>query len=104
MAKQLALGLVIGGAVSKSVGVAFKDVEGRVKKLESTASKTRVLQSVIGETRKLQEEWRKAHAVGSSSADGLRRKLEANLDALRKQGVQVRNLGQAYEQMGRKAR
>jgi TP901 family phage tail tape measure protein len=104
MAKQLALGLVIGGAVSKSVGVAFKDVEGRVKKLESTASKTRVLQSVIGETRKLQEEWRKAHAVGSSSADGLRRKLDANLDALRKQGVQVRNLGQSYEQMGRKAR
>jgi TP901 family phage tail tape measure protein len=104
MAKQLALGLVIGGAVSKSVGVAFKDVEGRVKKLESTASKTRVLQSVIGETRKLQDEWRKAHAVGSSSADGLRRKLDANLDALRKQGVQVRNLGQAYEQMGRKAR
>jgi TP901 family phage tail tape measure protein len=104
MAKQLALGLVIGGAVSKSVGAAFKDVEGRVKKLESTASKTRVLQSVIGETRKLQDEWRKAHAVGSSSADGLRRKLDANLDALRKQGVQVRNLGQAYEQMGRKAR
>ncbi len=104
MAKQLALGLVIGGAVSRSVGVAFKDVEGRVKKLESTASKTRVLQSVIGETRKLQDEWRKAHAVGSSSADGLRRKLEANLEVLRKQGVQVRNLGQAYEQMGRKAR
>lgn len=104
MAKKLALDLVIGGAVSKSVGVAFKDVEGRVKKLESTASKTRVLQSVIGETRKLQEEWRKAHAVGSSSADGLRRKLEANLEVLRKQGVQVRNLGKAYEQMGRKAR
>jgi TP901 family phage tail tape measure protein len=104
MAKQLALGLVIGGAVSKSVGVAFKDVEGRVKKLESTASKTRVLQSVIGETRKLQDEWRKAHAVGLSSADGLRRKLETNLEALRKQGVQVRNLGKAYEQMGRKAR
>lgn len=104
MAKKLALDLVIGGAVSKSVGVAFKDVEGRVKQLESTASKTRVLQSVIGETRKLQEEWRKAHAVGSSSADGLRRKLETNLEVLRKQGVQVRNLGQAYEQMGRKAR
>lgn len=104
MANKLALDLVIGGAVSKSVGVAFKDVEGRVKKLESTASKTRVLQSVIGETRKLQDEWRKAHAVGSSSADGLRRKLEANLEVLRKQGVQVRNLGKAYEQMGRKAR
>lgn len=104
MANELALGLVIGGAVSKSVGAAFKDVEGRVKKLESTASKARVLQSVIGETKKLQDEWRKAHATGAASAEGLRRKLDANLDTLRKQGVEVRNLGKAYEQMGRKAR
>jgi TP901 family phage tail tape measure protein len=104
MAKQLALGLVIGGAVSRSVGAAFKDVEGRVKRLESTASKARVLQSVIGETKKLQEEWRKAHLAGASTADTLRRKLDTNLDTLRKQGVEVRNLGRAYEQMGRKAR
>jgi TP901 family phage tail tape measure protein len=104
MAKQLAIGLVIGGAVSRSVGAAFKDVEGRVKRLESTASKARVLQSVIGETRKLQDEWRRAHQTGASSAETLRRRLDTNLEALRKQGVEVRNLGRAYEQMGRKAR
>lgn len=104
MAKQLAIGLVIGGAVSRSVGAAFKDVEGRVKRLESTASKTKVLQSVIGETRKLQDEWRKAHQTGASTAETLRRRLDTNLEALRKQGVEVGNLGRAYEQMGRKAR
>lgn len=104
MANELALGLVIGGAVSKSVGVAFKDVESRVKKLESTASKAKVLQSMIGETKQLQDEWRKAHTSGAATADGLRRKLDASLDSLRRQGVEVRNLGKAYEQMGRKAR
>jgi phage tail tape-measure protein len=104
MANELALGLVIGGAVSKTVGAAFKDVETRVKKLESTASRAKVLQSMIGETKQLQDEWRKAHASGAATADGLRRKLDASLDSLRRQGVEVRNLGKAYEQMGRKAR
>jgi phage tail tape-measure protein len=104
MARELALGLVIGGAVSRSVGAAFKDVEGRVKRLESTAGKAKVLQSVIGETKRLQDEWRKAHLSGAATAEGLRRKLDANLESLRRQGVEVRNLGKAYEQAGRQAR
>jgi TP901 family phage tail tape measure protein len=104
MADELALGLVIGGVVSKSVGAAFNDVQGRVKRLEGTAGKAKVLQSVIGETKRLQEEWRKAHLAGSTMAEGLRRKLDANLGVLQRQGVEVRNLGKAYEQMGRKAK
>lgn len=104
MAKELALGLVIGGAVSSSVKSAFKDVDNRIKRLDSIAGKAKVLQSFIGETKRLQEEWRKAHASGSAGADGLRRKLEANLSSLRRQGVEVRNLGKAYEEQGRKAR
>lgn len=104
MAKDLALGLVIGGAVNASVGRAFKDVEGRVKRLDGVAAKAKVLQSVIAETQKLQQEWRKAHTTGSAMADGLRKKLDAELDALRRQGVEVRNLGRAYDQMGKQAR
>jgi phage tail tape-measure protein len=104
MANGLALGLVIGGAVSASVGKAFNDVEGRIKRLDNTAAKTKVLQSVVGETKRLQEEWRKAHTSGSATADGLRRKLEANLDALKRQGVEVNNLGKAYQRLGREAR
>ena len=104
MANGLALGLVIGGAVSASVGKAFNDVEGRIKRLDNTAAKTKVLQSVVGETKRLQEEWRKAHTSGSATADGLRRKLEANLDTLRRQGVEVKNLGKAYQRLGREAR
>lgn len=53
MANNLALGLVIGGAVSSTVGTAFKDVESRIKKLGEQGTKARVLQSTIGDTMRL---------------------------------------------------
>ncbi|WP_404938400.1 phage tail tape measure protein [Pseudomonas atacamensis] len=103
MSNKLALGLVIGGAISSSVGTAFKDVTGRIKKLEEAGKKARVLEKSIGETMRLREEWLKAHRDGAKGADKLRERLEANLAALKKQGVEVRNLGKAYSQMGRMA-
>lgn len=103
MANKLALGLVIGGAVSSTVGAAFKDVSSRIKKLEEQGSKARVLEKTIAETMRLRDEWRKAHMAGDKGAEGLRRKLDNNLDGLRKQGVEVRNLTKAYAAMGREA-
>lgn len=100
MANKLALGLVIGGAVSSTVGAAFKDVSNKIKKLEEQGGRARVLQKTIGETMRLREEWLKAHMAGEKGADALRRKLENNLDGLRKQGVEVRNLTKAYSAMG----
>ncbi|MBD9616777.1 phage tail tape measure protein [Pseudomonas sp. PDM07] len=104
MGNKLALGLVIGGAISSTVGTAFKDVANRIKKLEETGKKARVLEKAIGETMRLRDEWRKAHMAGEKGADELRKKLENNLSALKKQGVEVRNLGKAYTQMGKAAR
>jgi len=103
MANKLALGLVIGGAVSSTVGAAFKDVSNKIKKLEEQGNRARVLQKTIGETMRLREEWLKAHAAGEKGADALRRKLENNLEGLRKQGVEVRNLTKAYSAMGQAA-
>lgn len=103
MANKLALGLVIGGAVSSTVGAAFKDVSNKIKKLEEQGNKARVLEKTIAETMRLRDEWRKAHMAGDKGADALRRKLENNLDGLRKQGVEVRNLTKAYGAMGREA-
>jgi len=100
MANKLALGLVIGGAVSSTVGAAFKDVSNKIKKLEEQGSRARVLEKTIGETMRLRDEWRKAHMAGDKGAEALRRKLENNLDGLRKQGVEVRNLTKAYAAMG----
>ncbi|SFB57048.1 Phage-related minor tail protein [Pseudomonas simiae] len=104
MANNLALGLVIGGAVSSTVGAAFKDVEGRIKKLGETGTKARVLQSTIGDTIRLRDEWKKAHDTGAASADGLLRKLEGNLKTLKEQGIEVGKLRKEYQALGQVAR
>ncbi|MCP2054338.1 UNVERIFIED_ORG: TP901 family phage tail tape measure protein [Pseudomonas fluorescens] len=104
MANKLALGLVIGGAVSSTVGTAFKDVQGRIKQLEAQGTKARVLQRTIGDTIRLREEWKKANDSGAAGASTLLRKLEFNLNTLKKQGVEVRNLTKAYQTMEQVAR
>lgn len=104
MASKLALSLVIGGAVASSVGAAFRTVESGIDKLKKKGDKAKVLQSTIGETMKLQAEWKRAHETGAASVDKLLRKLNGNLDALRKQGVEVGRLGREYQRLGRDAR
>ncbi|WP_411386986.1 phage tail tape measure protein [Pseudomonas sp. MPB03] len=104
MASKLALSLVIGGAVSSTMASAFRTVDGHIKKLEEKGSKAKVLKSTIGETIRLRDEWKRAHDTGAASADGLLRKLNGNLDALRKQGVEVGRLGQEYQRLGRAAK
>ncbi|WP_122587674.1 phage tail tape measure protein [Pseudomonas viridiflava] len=104
MSDSLKLGLVIGGAVSASVGKAFKDVESRIKALDDKGAKARILQGTIGETIKLRDEWRKAHATGSAGATALLSRLNSNLDSLKAQGVEVGRLTKAYKDMGRTAR
>ncbi|MBK3511316.1 phage tail tape measure protein [Pseudomonas sp. MF6747] len=104
MASKLALGIVIGGAVSSTVGSAFKDVESRIKRLEATGAKARVLQNTIGDTIRLREEWRKAHLAGEKGASTLLTKLDANLASLKKQGIEVGRLEKAYQTLGRTAR
>lgn len=103
MANKLALGFVIGGAVDSTVGKAFKDVESKIKHLDTVGSKARVLQNTIGDTIRLREEWRKAHMVGAEGASKLLTKLESNLDLLKKQGIEVGRLNKAYAAMGRVA-
>jgi len=103
MANKLALGLVIGGAVSSTVGAAFKDVTGRIKRLEAEGNKARVLQRTIGDTIRLREEWKKAHDTGAAGASKLLSRLNSNLDSLKKQGVEVGRLEKAYRSMGQTA-
>ncbi|MES2869219.1 MAG: phage tail tape measure protein [Pseudomonadota bacterium] len=104
MANNMALGLVIGGVVSSTVGAAFKDVESRVKKLSDQGKKARVLQSTIGETMRLRDEWRKSHAAGEKGAQALLNRLERNLGVLRKEGVEVGRLAKEYDRLGRAGR
>ncbi|KJZ41731.1 phage tail tape measure protein [Pseudomonas fluorescens] len=103
MANKLALGLVIGGAVSSTVGSAFKDVTSRIKRLEAEGQKARVLEKTIGDTMRLRDEWRKAHMTGEKGASALLKQLEGNISSLKKQGVEVHNLTKAYTAMGQAA-
>lgn len=103
MANKIALGLVIGGAVSSTVGSAFKDVTGRIKRLEAEGNKARVLQRTIGDTIRLREEWKKAHDTGAAGASKLLNRLNSNLDSLKKQGIEVGRLEKAYRSMGQMA-
>ncbi|BCX67977.1 phage tail tape measure protein [Pseudomonas izuensis] len=103
MANKLSLGLVIGGAVSSTVGAAFKDVTGRIKRLETDGNKARVLQRTIGDTIRLRDEWKKAHDSGAAGASKLLGRLNSNLDSLKKQGVEVGRLDKAYRSLGQTA-
>ena len=104
MASKLALSLVIGGAVASSVGAAFKTVENGIQKLEAKGNRAKVLKSTIGETIKLREEWKRAHDSGAAGADKLLRKLDNNLDSLRKQGVEVGRLSREYQRLARESK
>jgi TP901 family phage tail tape measure protein len=103
MAGKFALGLVIGGAVSATVGSSFKTVENRIKQLEEKGKRAKVLQSTIGETIRLREEWNKAHQSGAAGADKLLQKLEGNYKSLKEQGVQLHKLRSEYQALGRVA-
>jgi phage tail tape-measure protein len=104
MANKLSLGLVIGGAVDSSLGAAFKNVSGEMKKLEAQTMRAKGLQKVIGETMRLRDEWKKAHDSGAANAGALLKKLEANNTSLRKQGIEVGRLRHEYLALGKVVR
>ncbi|WP_186121603.1 phage tail tape measure protein [Burkholderia gladioli] len=104
MAKDIALGIVIGGAVSATFGKAITDTTSKIDGMKKRANDARLWQRQIGETVRLQEEFRRLHAAGDSAADGIRRKLDSNLKSLREAGIEVSKLDRAYAQLGRTAR
>jgi hypothetical protein len=104
MANDIALGIVIGGAVSATFGKAITETSSRIVGLKKTASDTRLWQRTIGDTIKLQDEFRRLHQAGDSAADGIRRKIDSNLRSLREAGVEVDRLDRSYQRLGRTAR
>jgi hypothetical protein len=104
MASDIALGIVIGGAVSATFGRAITETSSRIVGLRKTANETRLWQRTIGETVKLQDEFRRLHAAGDRATDGIRRKIESNLRTLRENGIEVDRLDRAYTRLGRTVR
>ena len=104
MAKDLALGIVIGGAVSATFGKAITDTSSKIDAMKKRANDSRLWQRQIGETMRLQDEFRRLHLAGDSAADGIRRKLDGNLKSLRDAGIEVDRLDRAYARLGRTTR
>ncbi|TKC83826.1 phage tail protein [Trinickia terrae] len=104
MARDIALGIVIGGTVSATLGKAFADTNSKIVGLRRTASERGMWQRQIGETIKLQAEFQRLHRSGDSAADGIRRKLDNNLRSLRDAGIEVDRLDRAYARLGRTVR
>lgn len=104
MAREIALGIVIGGAVSATFGKAISDTQSKIVGLRKTAAEKGMWQRQIGETIKLQDEFRRLHRAGDSAAETIRRKLESNLRTLRDAGIEVDRLDRAYARLGRTAR
>ena len=104
MKRDIALGIVIGGAVDGSLGRALTDTQSRITRLKQTAEQQRLWQRTIGETQRLQGEFRKLHLSGDAAAEGIRKKIESNLTVLRQAGIEADNLDRAYQRLGRTAR
>ncbi|KVD76977.1 phage tail protein [Burkholderia sp. ABCPW 14] len=104
MERGIALGIVIGGAVSATFGKAISDTQSKIVGLRKTAAEKGMWQRQIGETIKLQDEFRRLHRAGDSAAETIRRKLDSNLRTLRDAGIEVDRLDRAYARLGRTAR
>lgn len=102
--KDIALGILIGGAVSSTLGRAVNEVGSKLDTLKKRASEARVWQNTIGETQRLQREFRDLHAAGDRAADKVRSKIERNTRALREAGFEVDRLDRSYQRLGRTAR
>ncbi|GAA5785122.1 phage tail tape measure protein [Chitiniphilus shinanonensis] len=104
MSKDIALGIVIGGAVGATLGRTFSDVQSRIGALQRQSNQARMWQSAIGETQRLQREFRALHLAGDKAADGIRKKIETHVAVLRKAGFEVGQLDRHYQQLGRTVR
>ncbi|WP_413708281.1 phage tail tape measure protein [Ralstonia sp. Ralssp110] len=102
--KDIALGILIGGAVSSTLGRAVNEVGTKLEALKKRAGEARVWQTTIGETQRLQREFRDLHAAGDRAADKVRSKIERNTRALREAGFEVDRLDRSYQRLGRTAR
>lgn len=103
MSKNVALGIVIGGAVASSFGRAIGDTTRSLDGLKSRAEKARGLQGLIGETIRLRKEMDAAAQNGGAGLRRLQYAHERNLDRLREHGVAVKDLTREYERMERTA-
>lgn len=103
MVSKPALQLVIGASVDWTVGAAFKTIEERIRKLQSIGSSTEVLDKLIGQALRFGDELTRAHGRGAIAAREMRSYLQANLEVLRLQTLEIAKMGERYRSLARSA-
>ena len=103
-AKDIALGVVIGGVVSATFGRAFNVVGKSIDDLKQKGDKARIWKNVIGETLRLQQQFRAAQLAGESSFAAIQSKINRNLSSLKAAGISVDKLSASYAKLDRIAR
>lgn len=101
MSKDVALGILIGGAVSSTLGSAVGKTASLIGGLKARAEDARGLQALIGRTQQLQREFSEAFKSGGKGADNLRRQIDQHNAALKKAGVDVAQLDRTYARLGK---
>lgn len=101
MANNIALGVVIGGAVSASFGKALGDAGAKIDGLKQKAEKARGFHSLIGDTIRLREEMAKTANKSGDAFSKLLKSHDANIAKLKSQGVAVGQLEKDYIRLGR---
>lgn len=106
MSRDVAVGVVIGGAVSSSLGVALGRVKQDVGALHRGMGETKGLQNLIGETQRLQRELAQAERAGRRVGMDSVRELRSEVAGLQKDWqantTQVAELARAHAEARRK--
>ena len=103
MSKNIAFGIVIGGAVAATLGNSVRDATSKIGGLKKEAGKVRMFQNAIGDTQKLHQKIKEVGAAGGDITE-LSRKLEASEKKLKRYGLAVTDLDRQYARLGQTVR
>ncbi|MGQ0711183.1 MAG: phage tail tape measure protein [Rhodoferax sp.] len=101
MANNVALGVVIGGAVGATFGKALSDSSTKIDAFKQKAEKARGFHNLIGDTIRLREEMAKTADKSSDAFGKLLKSHESNIAKLKEHGFAVDRLDKDYARLGR---
>lgn len=101
MSANVALGVVIGGAVGASFGKALSDSSAKIDVFKQKSEKARGFHNLIGDTIRLRDEMGKTADKSGAAFGKLLKAHESNIQKLKAHGFAVHQLDKDYARLGR---
>lgn len=101
MANNIALGLVIGGAVGASLNRALSDSTSKLQAFKKKAEETRGFHNLVGDTIALRNAMGAMQDKSGTAFSGMLRQHEQNIAKLKEHGLAVGNLEKEYARLGK---